>query len=86
MKVAVWDTYVMRKDNRVMHFDVIVPEDTQKTEVLAYGQTYLHSKGETSQSLTTTECRFCHIEQVKASWQEVIEKNGYYIYEMENCH
>jgi len=27
MKVAVWDTYVTKKDGSVMHFDIIVPEE-----------------------------------------------------------
>jgi len=27
MKVAVWDTYVTRKEGNIMHFDVIVPEE-----------------------------------------------------------
>ncbi|HCM77184.1 MAG TPA: DUF2024 domain-containing protein, partial [Cytophagales bacterium] len=25
MKVAVWDTYVMREDGHPMHFDILVP-------------------------------------------------------------
>lgn len=27
MKVAVWYTYVTKKDGTVMHFDIIVPEN-----------------------------------------------------------
>ena len=27
MKVAVWDTYVTKKDGAVMHFDILAPED-----------------------------------------------------------
>lgn len=26
MKVAVWDTYVTKKDGTIMHFDIMVPE------------------------------------------------------------
>ena len=29
MQVAVWDTYVTRKDGKVMHFDIIVPDDLE---------------------------------------------------------
>ena len=85
MKVAVWDTYVTKKNRSVMHFDIIVPENTDEQLVFRYGRSYLNAKGEDGQALTTAECRFCHIEQVKSSWQAEIEKNGYYIYEMENC-
>ena len=27
MKIAVWDTYVTRKDGKVMHFDILVNEN-----------------------------------------------------------
>ena len=38
MEVAVWDTYVTRKDGKVMHFDIIVPADlTDEKIILAYG-------------------------------------------------
>lgn len=86
MKVAVWDTYVTKKDKTIMHFDIIVPSEMKDTVVIYnYGKTYLKSKGQEGQPLSSKECRFCHIETVKPDWQEVIEKHGYFIYEMENC-
>ncbi len=66
MKVAVWDTYVTRKDGRIMYFDIIVPEDLKDVDkILEYGREYLQSKGEEGQPLTTNECRFCHVEEAK---------------------
>ncbi len=85
MKVAVWDTYVARKNNSLMHFDIIVPECTEEARVIEYGRSYLQQKRAYNQALTTKECRFCHVEQVNPKWQAAIEENGYYIYEMENC-
>ena len=86
MKVAVWDTYVKRSDGRVMHFDIIVPETLKDTAVIyGYGREYLNTKNESNSSLTSKECRFCHIESVKPQWEQLILKYGYYIYEMENC-
>lgn len=86
MKVAVWDTYVTKKDETIMHFDIIVPSDMKDTTVIYnYGKTYLKSKGQEGQPLSAKECRFCHVETVKPNWQEAIEKQGYFIYEMENC-
>lgn len=86
MKVAVWDTYVTKKDGTIMHFDIIVPEEITNNETIyQYGRTYLTSKGQTFQRLTTKECAFCHIQTIKPDWEADINKNGYYIYEMENC-
>ncbi len=86
MNIAVWDTYVTKKDGTVMHFDIIAPSEVKDSEVIyAYGKAYLTSKGLTEQSLTAKECTFCHVESIKPMWEDAIIKNGYYIYEMENC-
>ncbi len=86
MKVAVWDTYVTKTDGTIMHFDIIVPEEVKDEEVIyKYGKIYLEPKGQQGQVLTAKECRFCHIETVKPQWEGVIKKQGFFIYEMENC-
>lgn len=86
MKVAVWDTYVTKKDGTIMHFDIIVPEEIKDADVIyKYGRAYLKIKMQENQPLTSNECRFCHIESVKPAWEYEIEQKGYFIYEMENC-
>ncbi|RXQ96570.1 DUF2024 family protein [Ancylomarina salipaludis] len=86
MNVAVWDTYVTKKDGTIMHFDIIVPEEIKSKEtVYGYGKTYLTSKGQKEQALTTNECTFCHIETVRSDWEKCINQQGYFIYEIENC-
>ncbi len=86
MKVAVWDTYVAKKDGSVMHFDIIAPQEIVETQVIyTYGREYLRTKGEEGQSLSSKECKFCHIETVKPDWEKEIEQKGYFIFEMENC-
>ncbi|MDX4973908.1 MAG: DUF2024 family protein [Flavobacteriaceae bacterium] len=86
MKVAVWDTYVTKKDGTVMHFDIIVPAEIKDADVIyKYGRAYLKIKKQEEQPLTSNECRFCHIESVKPAWENEIEQKGYFIYEMENC-
>lgn len=86
MKVAVWDTYVTKKDGTVMHFDIIAPQEMRDTTVIYnYGKVYLETKEQGGQLLTSKECRFCHIESLKPQWEASIKANGYYIYEMENC-
>lgn len=86
MQVAVWDTYVTKKDGSIMHFDIIAPSEIiDSLEIYEYGKAYLKSKGQEGQALTSKECRFCHIEAIKPKWEKVIRQKGYYIYEMENC-
>ena len=86
MKVAVWDTYVTKKDGSVMNFDIIEPSEMKDTAVIYnYGKTYLKSRGQEGQPLSAKECRFCHIESVRPDWEASIHKDGYFIYEMENC-
>jgi len=86
MKVAVWDTYVTKKDGTIMHFDILAPENIKDTIVIYnYGKDYLKSKGQEGQPLTSKECRFCHIENLRPQWEADIKKKGYFIIEMENC-
>lgn len=86
MKVSVWDTYVQRLDDTIMHFDIIVSSDlTDEKIVFGYGKEYLKEKQVQSAGITTKECRFCHMEQASDEMIAQIEEKGYYILEMENC-
>ena len=86
MKVAVWDTYVIRKDGQVMHFDILVPADVRNEEtIFTFGKDYLQSKNEAGQVLSANECQFCHVEQATEEMVTGIQQKGYYIVEMQNC-
>jgi hypothetical protein len=86
MKVSVFDIYVERRDERVMHFDILVPESEQVLEkIYGFGQQFLASKGQEGQNLNTRECKFCHIEEATPEVIASIESDGFYIVEMENC-
>ena len=86
MKVAVWDTYVTKKDGTIMHFDILAPDEIKDTVVIYdYGKAYLKTKGQEGQPLTSKECRFCHVETLRPNWEADIKKQGYFIIEMENC-
>ena len=86
MQVAVWDTYVTKKDGSIMHFDIIAPSEIKDGSVIYdYGLEYLKEKGQDNQPLTASECNFCHVETVRLQWAEAIEQKGYFILEMENC-
>jgi len=86
MKVSVFDTYVERRDGRVMHFDILVPEHEKDLEkVYGFGNEYLLEKEQSGQPLTSSECRFCHIEEAGPDVVASIEMRGFHIVEMENC-
>jgi Domain of unknown function (DUF2024) len=86
MKVAVWDTYVTKKDGTTMHFDIIAPDTLKDEKIIhTFGKDYLQYKKQDGQPLTARECRFCHIEVATAAMEAAIEKKGYFILEMENC-
>jgi Domain of unknown function (DUF2024) len=45
MECAVYDTYVTKKDGRIMHFDVVVDANTPHEKAIQYGKQYLfHSR------------------------------------------
>lgn len=86
MEVAVFDTYVKKKSGGYMHFDIIVASDTHYEHVLTFGKAYLRNKLHISSHITPRECRFCHLEEVVPIWEKTIERQGYYIHEIEGCH
>lgn len=86
MEITVWNTYVEREDGHVMHFDILVPkEGTDEKSVYKYGNEYLKTKTFKTETLTSKECRFCHIEQATNEMIKAINKKGYFIIEMEFC-
>lgn len=86
MKVSVWDTYVQREDGKVMHFDILVPNEvTNEETIFKFGKQYLKTKPFTTKHLTAKECRFCHIEQATKQIISSIKNIGFHIIEMENC-
>jgi hypothetical protein len=86
MKVAVWDTYVTKKDGSLMHFDIIAPAELKDEETIYnYGRKYLITKDQEGQELTSKECTFCHIENATEAMISTIADKGYYIIEMQGC-
>lgn len=86
MKIAVFDTYVLREDGRRMHFDILVPdEDKTEAKVFAFGETYLRARGINAGPLTTRECRFCHIESANEVVAQAVSTDGFAILELEHC-
>ena len=86
MKVAVWDTYVLREDGKLMHFDIVVPDHIKDENVVfGFGEIYLKNKPFKTGNITSKECQFCHMETAPDNIENGIKANGYYIVEMEHC-
>ncbi|NME70498.1 DUF2024 family protein [Flammeovirga aprica] len=85
-EVNVWDTYVTKKDGNTMHFDIIAPVEVSDAEIIYnYGKAYMKMKGQEGASLSSKQCKLCHIETLKPEWLEEIVQKGYFIIEMEGC-
>lgn len=85
MDVAIFDTYVKRREGGYMHFDIIVSADTNYENVLTFGNAYLKSKSIDKQSVSSRDCRFCHVQEISPMWEQSIRQQGYHIYEIEGC-
>ncbi len=85
MECAVYDTYVTKKDGRIMHFDVIVEANTPHEKAIEYGKEYLQNVEQADQKMTQEECQFCHIQEAPPMVEKSIKDDGYYIQKMEGC-
>ncbi len=85
MECAVYDTYVTKKDGRIMHFDVIVEANTPHEKAIDYGKEFLKNAEQGEQKMTQEECQFCHIQEAPPMVEKSIRDNGYYIQKMEGC-
>lgn len=86
MKVAVYDTFVTKNNEGIMHFDIVVPDGLPYEKVLEFGRAHLKGVGQEGQPLSAKECEFCHAEQANSAVEESIRTQGFYIIEMEGCH
>jgi len=50
MECAVYDTYVTKKDGKIMHFDVIVESSTPHEKAIEFGKAYLKDSGQDGQN------------------------------------
>ena len=80
MKVAVWDTYVKRKDRSITHFDILVDASLKdEKQILGFGKQYLLSIAEPQAMISTNECQFCHMEEPTEEVLRDIAKQNYHI-------
>ena len=84
MKTDVYDSYA-RDGERVLHFDVLVEHGTTKEQAFAYGQKWLFEIGESLETLNQSHCNFCHSENANEEVQKAIDKDGFFILQIEGC-
>jgi len=84
MQCAVYDTYITKKDGRIMHFDVIVESSTPYDKAIEYGKEYLKRVGQNGQKMTQEECQFCHNQQAPREVEQSIKQKGYFIQQMKD--
>ncbi|MCJ7637555.1 MAG: DUF2024 family protein [Nitrososphaeraceae archaeon] len=85
MQCAVYDTYVTKKDGKIMHFDVIVEASTPQEKAIEYGKEFLEQVGQGDRTMTQEECQFCHVQEAPPIVTKDIENRGYFIQKMEGC-
>ena len=85
MECAVYDTYVTKKDGKIMHFDVIVEASTPQEKAIEYGKEFLEQVGQGDQTMTQEECQFCNVQEAHPVVAKDIENRGYFIQKMEGC-
>ena len=61
-QVNVWDTYITKKDKKVMHFDIIAPIEISDTSIIyRFGKEYLKTKGQEGQALASKPVSYTHL-------------------------
>lgn len=85
MNIDVYDTYATSKVGKTIHFDVFLPEGSNKETALHHARAFLESIGEAADSLKSERCNFCHSEPAHPAVEAEIAKSGYYILQMEGC-
>lgn len=88
MNLAIWNTYVKRKDiEKEMCFDIVVPKTMNDLQtIIEFGLEYIKSKPFDTWGLSSTECNACNVdEKNQAKILSAIKQKGYAIKELENC-
>lgn len=83
--IHVFDVHAKTAQGRLMHFDVILPENNH-ARALATARDWLTSIGHAEATVTAGNCCFCHSEATApAPILAAIEEQGYAIFKMEGC-
>lgn len=83
--IYVFDTYAKSATGRIMHFDVVLPENDQPKAVES-ARLWLNSIGQENAVVSPQSCCFCHSEPtVSKEMLDAIQAHGYAIFKLEGC-
>lgn len=84
-RIYVFDTYARSSVGRIMHFDVVLPEN-DALKALESARAWLASIGEDTAMVNRENCCYCHSEPTapEAMLAE-IQSRGFAIYKLEGC-
>ncbi|HYE35233.1 DUF2024 family protein [Methylocaldum sp.] len=84
-QIYVFDTYARSASGKIMHFDVVLPEN-DPAKALQYAHDWLRSIGEEDAVVNAENCAYCHSEaHAPAEMQREIETLGYAVFKLEGC-
>ncbi len=84
-KIHVFDTFAKTAAGRIMHFDVVLP-DNDPAQALRAARDWLASIGESGATVNAENCAYCHSEpDAPPEMLGEIEARGYAIFKLEGC-
>lgn len=85
MKVAIWDIHAIKKDDSIIHFEIIVPADVKNIAIINnYCKEFFKTK-DLMIELSSVEYCIQHREVANKEIISVIKEKGYYTIEKEGC-
>jgi Domain of unknown function (DUF2024) len=83
-QLHVFDTYAKSPSGKIMHFDVILPEQDQQ-RAIETAQKWLESVGEPDAQVNQENCYFCHSTTADPDTRDEVKQRGFGIFKLEGC-
>jgi hypothetical protein len=84
-RIFVFDTFAKSATGRILHFDVVLPENDH-AKALESARAWLASIGQENAVVNAENCCYCHSEPTApAEMLEEIEFRGFAIHKLEGC-
>lgn len=84
-EIHIFDTFARTATGRIMHFDVVLPEN-DPAQALWAARDWLLSIGESGAIVNAENCAYCHSEpDAPPGMLGEITARGYAIYRLEGC-
>lgn len=84
MKLDVYNTFAMRSDGELMHFDVVLPVGSD-LDARTTAMQWLAGIGVTTGEVKLRSCELCHVEEATPEYARQVKNQGYAILQLEGC-